>query len=64
MTPTRLTLNLDAGKARADRDRLLRLIFAIEDGLADGTATAHWEKLLRVAHWIAERDEEVPNGTR
>jgi hypothetical protein len=58
MTPTRLTLALDAGRARADRDRLLRLIFAIEERLTDGTATTRWQMLLRVAHWMRARDEE------
>lgn len=48
--------NLDAGALRADRARLMALVFAIEEGLADGTAPAAWRELRKAAHWMRSRD--------
>ncbi len=52
----------EVGALAADRERLLAGIFAIEAGLADGTAPTHWRELLKAARWMAAHDARQLQG--
>ncbi len=49
-------LATELGRARYERDLLLRQVLAVVDGLADGTADVAWRTLLRTARWLDAND--------